>query len=102
MPPKRPSDAPKDTPECILRIGKSCNIRSWIEEMETAVKGLYGLTGNFFTTNERYVPPFPEEDEYAPPMSDLNDDNMTDVIDEKAEALKSEEDRETAAAGRNQ
>jgi hypothetical protein len=102
MPPKRSADATKDKPECILRIGKSCNIKAWMEEMETAVTGLYGLTGTFFTTNERYVPPFPEEDEYAPLMSDSDDDDISDVIDEEAEALKSEEDRETAAAERNQ
>jgi Zinc knuckle len=101
MPPKRSADAPKDTPECILRIGKSCNIIAWMEEMETAVAGLYGLTGTFFTTNERYVPPFPEEEEYAPP-SDSNDDDMSDVIDEEAEAQKSEEDRERAAEEREE
>jgi hypothetical protein len=53
MPPKRAVDAPKDTPENILRIGKSCDIISWMDNMETAVTGLYGLTEMFFTTNEK-------------------------------------------------
>jgi hypothetical protein len=99
MPPKRSADAPKDTPECILRIGKNCNIIAWMEEMETALTGLYGLTGAFFTTNERYVPLFPVEGEYAPP-SDSDDDDKSDVIDEEVEAQKSEEDRERAAEER--
>jgi hypothetical protein len=47
------------------------------------------------------VPPFPEEEEYAPP-SDSNDDDMSDVIDEEAEAQKSEEDRERAAEEREE
>jgi hypothetical protein len=70
-----------------------------MEHMETAVTAMYGLTGTFFTTNERYVPPFPHEDEYAPPMSD-SDDDMSDAVDEEAEALKNPEEREADAADR--
>ena len=93
MPPKRAIDAHKDTGESILRIGKSCNIISWMEDMETSVTALYGLTGSFFTTNERYTPPFPDEEDYAPPQMSDSDDDMSDAVDEENEAAKSEEEK---------
>ena len=34
--------------------------------MQTAVSMLYGLTGTFFTTNIRYLPPIPDEADYIP------------------------------------
>jgi hypothetical protein len=49
----------KDATECVLRIGKNNNVVLWKEEMQTAVTAMFGLTGMFFTTNERNVPTFP-------------------------------------------
>ena len=57
MPPKKAVAVPKEPAECILRYGKSNNVIQWAEEMQTATTALYGLTGMFFTTNERYRPP---------------------------------------------
>lgn len=61
--------------------------------METSVTALYGLTGSFFTTNERYTPPFPDEEDYAPPQMSDSDDDMSDAVDEENEAAKSEEEK---------
>ena len=52
--------------ECILRIGKNNNVVQWREHMQTETTALYGLTGIFFTTNQRYTPPFPTEADYMP------------------------------------
>jgi hypothetical protein len=57
MPPKKAVAVPKEPAECILRYGKSNNVIQWAEEMQTATTALYGVTGMFFTTNERYRPP---------------------------------------------
>ena len=66
MPPKRATETPKDTAECILRIGKNNNVVQWKDIMQTEITALYGLTGMFFTTNERYIPPIPMEVDYIP------------------------------------
>ena len=70
MPQKKATDPEKDAAECILRIGKNNNVVQWKEEMQTTVTALYGLTGMFFTTNERYVQPFPREEDYTPDFPD--------------------------------
>jgi hypothetical protein len=66
MPPKRAGETPKDTTECILRIGKCNNVVQWRERMQTEITALYGLTGIFFSTNQRYTPPIPTEADYIP------------------------------------
>ena len=50
----------------ILEIGKNNNIVLWKEELENEVTGLYGKMGMFFTTDERYIIPFPTEENYNP------------------------------------
>ena len=42
------------------------NIVRWKEELEDEVTGLYGKMGMFFTTDERYIIPFPTEANYNP------------------------------------
>ena len=59
MPPKKSNEPAIDAAECVLRNGKINNVVQWKEEMQTMVTALDGLTGMFFTTNERYVQPFP-------------------------------------------
>ena len=66
MPGKKARETPKEAEECILKIGKNNNVVQWRGEMQTATTKLYGMTGIFFTTNVRYVPPYPCEDEYIP------------------------------------
>ena len=66
MPPKRAGETSKDAAECVLRIGKNNNVVQWREHMQTEITALYGLTGIFFTTNQRYIPPFPTEADYLP------------------------------------
>ena len=67
MPPKKSSDPKSDAPGgCILQIGKHNNIVLWKEELENEVTGLYGKMGMFFTTDERYIIPFPTEENYNP------------------------------------
>ena len=63
MPPKRAGE-PKETPECILKIGKYNNVVAWNLEMRSVVGTLYGSTANFLTDNLRYVPP--REEDYTP------------------------------------
>jgi hypothetical protein len=66
MPPKKTSELPKGSIECILVTGKFNNIVQWRDEMQTAVSMPCGLTGTFFTTNIRHVPPIPDEADYIP------------------------------------
>lgn len=49
---------------CMLQIGKYNNVVAWNLEMRTTVHALYGNASNFLTTNVRYVPPFPREEDY--------------------------------------
>jgi hypothetical protein len=73
MSPKKALESPKDTSECILRLGKNNNIIMWREETQTAVTLLYGMTGTFLTTNERYVIPIPREADYIPIIPDVEE-----------------------------
>ena len=50
----------------MIRLGKSNNIIQWRDEMHTTVTRLYGMTGTFFITNERYVEPLPRAEDYTP------------------------------------
>ena len=67
MPPKKFNDPKSDRPGgCILEIGKNYNIVLWKEKLENEVTGLYLKVGMFFTTDERYIIPFPTEENYNP------------------------------------
>ena len=66
MSPKKNVEGPKEAAECILRFGKYNNIIQWRDALEVSVCGLYGLSGQFLITNERYVPPMPRELDYVP------------------------------------
>jgi hypothetical protein len=59
MPQKKADEPSKGAAECILKIGKNNNVVQWKEEIQNELTELYGLTGMFFTTNERYEKPFP-------------------------------------------
>ena len=79
MPPKKSYDPKSDAPGgCILQIGKHYNIVLWKEELENEITGLYGKMGMFFITDERYIIPFPTEENYNPayiaPMPALVED----------------------------
>jgi hypothetical protein len=89
MPPKKSVEPAKDAVECVLRIGKNNNVVQWKEEMQTAVTALYGLTGIFFTTNERHVQPFPREEDYVPDFPESDDENAEEValLDAEGEPL---------------
>jgi Zinc knuckle len=90
MPPKKSNEPLKDAAECILRIGKNNNVVQWKEEMQTTVTALYGLTGMFFTTNERYVQPFPREEDYIPDFPESDDEDEEEVgeqLDAEGEPL---------------
>ena len=66
MPPKKAAESPKEAAECILRIGKYNNVIQWRKAMESSVTELYGRSGQFLITNERYVPRLPREEDYTP------------------------------------
>ena len=66
MPQKKATESPKEAAECILRFGKYNNIIQWRSALETSICGLYGLSGQFLITNERYVPRMPREEDYVP------------------------------------
>jgi hypothetical protein len=80
MPQKKASDPSKDAAECILRIGKNNNVVQWKEEIQNELTELYGLTAMFFTTNERYVQPFPREEDYIPDFPDSDDEEEPPVL----------------------
>ena len=63
MPPKRVADA-KDATEYMLQIGKYNNVVAWNLDMRASVGTLYGNGASFSTTNVRYVPRFPREENY--------------------------------------
>ena len=90
MPSKKSNEPAKDAAECMLIIGKNNNVVQWKEEMQTTVTALYGLTGMFFTTNERYVQPFPREEDYIPEFSESDDEEEEEVgeqLDAEGEPL---------------
>ena len=64
MPPKRAADA-KDATECMLQIGKYNNVVAWNLEMRASVGAVYGNGASFLTTNVRYVPRLPREEDYV-------------------------------------
>jgi hypothetical protein len=80
MPQKKASYPAKDATECILRIGKNNNFVQWKEEIQNELTVLYGLTAMFFTTNERYVQPFPREEDYIPDFPDSDDKEEPPVL----------------------
>ena len=63
MSPKRAADA-KDATECMLQIGKYNNVVAWNLEMRASVGAVYGNGASFLTTNVRYVPRLPREEDY--------------------------------------
>jgi hypothetical protein len=77
MPQKKASDP---AAECILRIGKNNNVVQCKEEIQNELTELYGLTAMFFTTNERYVQPFPREEDYIPDFRDSDDEEEPPVL----------------------
>ena len=85
MPPKKQAEALKDAGECILRMGKSNNVVTWAEEMQTTITALYGLTGMFFETNKRYVPPLPREQDYMPAIPEPDTDDEFEGDEEQEE-----------------
>jgi hypothetical protein len=42
------------------------NIIQWTDEMKTSISLLYGVAGNFLTTNVRHEYPNPREEDYIP------------------------------------
>ena len=64
MPPKRAPDS-KDTKECMLQIGKYNNVVAWNLEMRASIGAMYGDSALFLTTDVRYVPPLPREEDYV-------------------------------------
>ena len=66
MPPKKAGEVPKEAVECILRYGKYNNVVQWRDAIEDSVTKLYGRSGQFLITNERYVPRMPREADYNP------------------------------------
>jgi hypothetical protein len=88
MPQKKASDPAKDATECILRIGKNNNVVQWKEEIQNELTELYGLTAMFFTTNERYVQPFPREEDNIPDFPDSDDEEEPpELFDAEGEPL---------------
>jgi hypothetical protein len=65
MPAKKAGEQLKEAEESILKIGKFNNVIQRRGEMQTSVCTLYGMTGIFFATNERHIPPYPREDQYV-------------------------------------
>ena len=73
MSPKRAIDSKVAAP-CMLQIGKYNNVVAWNLEMRTSVRALYGNASNFLTTNVRYIPPLPREEDYTVVYPDGEDD----------------------------
>ena len=77
---------------CILQIGKNNNVVLWKEEMQLIACGLYGMTGLFFSTNERYFQPFPQEEDYNPyyvqpvTTNDVEEEDEEEENEEETEA----------------
>lgn len=49
----------------MLQIGKHNNVVAWNLEMRASVGAVYGNVANFLTTNERFVPPVPREEDFT-------------------------------------
>ena len=64
MAPKKAVEAKVSAP-CMLQIGKHNNVVAWNLEMRASMRALYGNASNFLTTNVRYVPPLPREEDYT-------------------------------------
>ena len=63
MPPKRMPES-KGVKECILQIGKNNNIVAWNLDIRESIGAVYGFSGSFLFTDERYVRPLPREEDY--------------------------------------
>ena len=61
----------------MLKIGRHNNVVQWKEEMQNEACGLYGMTGMFFSTNKRYVQPYPREEDYDPTFQTVETDAPT-------------------------
>ena len=81
-------ETPKHADECILKMGKSNNVIQWRDEMHTAVTRLYGMTGSFFITNERYVEPLPRAEDYTPIIPEGEDDEDNELDEELLRKLR--------------
>ena len=81
-------ETPKYADECILKMGKSNNVIQWRDEMHTAVTRLYGMTGSFFITNERYVEPLPRAEDYTPIIPEGEDDEDNELDEELLRKLR--------------
>jgi hypothetical protein len=66
MPPKKTGEPKEVEGQCILQLGRSNNIIQWTEDMKTSISQLYGVAGNFLTTNVRHEYPIPREEDYLP------------------------------------
>jgi hypothetical protein len=66
MPPKKTGEPKEVEGQCILKLGRSNNIRQWTEEMKTSISLLYRVAGNFLTMNVRHEYPIPREEDYLP------------------------------------
>ena len=64
MPPKR-AVGDKDAGEIILQLGKYNNVVAWNLDIRESVGISYGNAANFLTTDVRYVPPLPREEDFA-------------------------------------
>ena len=63
MPPKKQEEPKSGAEHCMLKIGRQNNVIQWKEDMQNEACGLYVMTGMFFSTNERYVHPYPREED---------------------------------------
>ena len=63
MPPKRAADA-KDATECMLQIRKYNNVVAWNLDTRASAGALYENGASSSTTNVRYVPRLPREEDY--------------------------------------
>jgi hypothetical protein len=91
MPQKKADEPSKGAAECILKICKNNNVVQWKEEIQNELTELYGLTGMFFTTNERYVQPFPREEDYIPDFLESDDEEEPELNDADGEQLNAVE-----------
>jgi hypothetical protein len=66
MPPKKTGEPKEAEGQYILKLGKSNNIIQWTDETKTSINLLYGVAGNFLTTNVRHEYPIPREEDYIP------------------------------------
>ena len=83
MPPKKQEEPKSGAEQCMLKIGRHNNVVQWKEEMQNEACGLYGMTGMFFSTNKRYVQPYPREEDYNPTFQTVETDAPTAGIETK-------------------